>query len=324
MKTLAALTTSLITISALAQAPALPQDAKIDQVTSDLKSISRIATLASDPTDSRQVMLAMIDSDIEAMRERRPDDTYRWASLQREEASRVADEKDIERVYTEKELREVRLTAANAYRLEVTLPTKRSLFGANNRVYIRNVIVDSTGFDGKAMHHEIPVNAWVNPGDSSGVPFPEIGKSVSAMAELGVEDGTKRAVAKVALLQAKLVDDPTSLYFPAVKRLLEVRNLVAKDINRGQLKNMADEAVLAMPGELEKRAAMQSAAAERRRAELAAGTMKGSIAPGDATTDILAALRDISRLLGGTLEEQAAARARLQTLLDSLQPPAKQ
>ncbi|MGZ8812349.1 MAG: hypothetical protein ACXW29_14515, partial [Thermoanaerobaculia bacterium] len=320
MKTLAALTTSLLAVTAFAQTPALPQDAKIDQVTSDLKSISRIATLAGSLSDTRQVMLAMIDNDVDAMREKRGDDTYRWASLQREEGGRVSDEKDIERVYTEKELREVRLTATNAYRLEVTLPTKRSLFGANNRVFIRNVIVDSTGFDGKAMHHEIPVNAWVNPGDSNGVPFPEIGKSVSTMVELGVEDGTKRAVAKVSLLQAKLVDDPTSPYFPAVKRLLEVRSLVTKDINRGQLKNMADEAVLAMPSELEKRAAMQAAAAEQRRMELAAGTMKGSIAPGDATNDVLAALRDVSRLLGGTLEEQAAARARLQTLIDSLQP----
>ena len=56
------------------------------------------------------------EADGENLREKRADESYRWASLQREEASRVKDQKSIERVQTEKELREVTLTAANAYR----------------------------------------------------------------------------------------------------------------------------------------------------------------------------------------------------------------
>lgn len=305
-----------------APAPVLPRDARVETVTSDLASISRIATLGKDLSDNRQVMLAMIDANVEALREPREDGTYRRASLQREEASRVKDEKTIERVQTEKELREVTLSAPNAYRVEVRVPTKQSLVSANNRVYVRNILVDSTGFDGKTVHHEIPVNAWVNPGDSNGVALPEIGKSVKVMTELGVESGNKRAVAEVALVQAKLVDDPTSPYFPAVKRLLQVREFVAaKDINRGQLKNTVDEALLAMPGELEKRAAAQTAAAEQRKLDLASGTTKGTIAVGDATSDVVAALKEVSRLFGGNLQEQTDARARLQTLIDSLQPP---
>src|SRR6266566_2774121 len=180
-------------------------DEKMDQVAADFRTLSRIAALANNLNDSRQVMLAIVDNDLENLRERRPDETYRWASLQREEASRVKDQKSIERVSTEKELREVTISATNAYRLEVSVPTKQSLLTRNNRVYVRNVIVDSTGFDGKITHHEIPVDAWVNPGDSNGVALPEIGKSVKATAELGVESGDKRAVADVALLQAKLV-----------------------------------------------------------------------------------------------------------------------
>src|SRR5207253_9692347 len=134
----------------------------------------------------------------------------------------------------------------------------------------RNVLVDSTGFDGKTTHHEIAVNAWVNPGDANGVALPEIGRSVKATAELGVETGEKRGVAEVALVQAKLVDDPTSPYFPAVKRLLAIREAVTqKSINRGSLKNTLDEALLAMPGELEKRTAIQTAT-EARRKQLAA------------------------------------------------------
>src|SRR6266566_8812471 len=141
-------------------------DEKMDQVAADFRTLSRIAALASNLNDSRQVMLAIVDSDLENLRERRPDETYRWASLQREEASRVKDQKSIERVQTEKELREVTLTAPNAYRVEVSVPTKQGIVTRNNRVYIRNVIVDATGFEGKVTHADIPVNQWVNPGDS--------------------------------------------------------------------------------------------------------------------------------------------------------------
>jgi len=290
-------------------------DAKVDQVASDFRALSRIAQLANNLNDSRQVMLAIVDNDLENLRERRPDETYRWATLQREEASRVKDQKAIERVSTEKELREVPISGANGYRIEVSVPTKQSLFSSNNRVYIRNVLVDSTGFDGKITHHEIPVDAWVSPGDSNGVALPEIGKSVKAIVELGVESGDKRAVADVALLQAKLVDDPASPYFPVVQRLLKTREvLTAKDLNRGFIKGTVDEALLSLPGEMEKRTAEQAEAVERRR------QATGSIAPGDASPDVVAAIQEVARLLGGNLQEQTDARTRLQALIDSLQP----
>src|SRR5436190_1388731 len=300
--------------------PAVFADEKIDLVASDLRTSTRIAALAAELNDSRQVMLAIVDNDVETLREKRDDDTYRWASLQREEASRVKDQKAVERVQSEKELREVTVTATRAYRVEVSVPTKRNLVSANNRVYVRNVIVDSTGFDGKTTHQEIPVNAWVNPGDANGVALAEIGKSVKATVELGVETGEKKAVADVALLQAKLVDDPASPYFPAVQRLLRIREVVAaKEMNRGVIKSVVDEALLAVPGEMEKRAAQQAAAAGRRKQPAS-----GKINPGDATPDVIAAVQEVSRLLGGTLQDQTDARTKLKALADSLQAKPEQ
>ena len=313
---------TLFAAAAMAQTPAAPPapapaDQKIDQVDSDLRALERIASLSSNLNDNRQVMLAIVDSDIDNLREPRPDGTYRWASLQREEASRVKEQHQIERVQSEKELREITLTAPNAYRVEVSVPAKRNLVSANNRVYIRNVIVDSTGFDGKITHQEIAVDQWVNPGDANGVALPEIGKSVKVTVELGVETGEKRAVADVSLLEAKLADDPTSPYFPAVSRLQQIRQvLVAKDLNRGFLKSTVDEALLSLPGEMQKRAA-EEAASEARRKQL---TAAGSIAAGDATPDVVAALQEIDRLLGGTLQDQTAARTKLQGLINTLAP----
>jgi hypothetical protein len=186
---------------------------------------------------------------------------------------------------------------------------------------VRNILVDSTSFDGKTSHQELPVNAWVNPGDATGVALPEIGKSVKATAELGVESGSKAAVAEVALVQAKLIDDPNSPYAPAVKKLLQVRELAAaRDINRGALKNATDEALLSLPGELEKRTAEQAEAARVRAQMAQSGTITGSINLGDATPDVVRELEDVARLLNGTVAEQSEGRARLEALTAKLKP----
>ena len=310
----------LVSVSAFAQEQSAG-DEKIDRLAADLHAISRVSDVAEDLGKSRQVLLAIVDSDVEMLREPRGDGTYQWASLQREEGGRVKDEKAVEQVHTEKELRYVTVTGTNGYRVEVTVPRKRGTFAANNRVWVRNVLVDSTAFDGKVSHQEIPVNAWVNPGDATGVPLPEIGKSVKATAELGVESGSKQAVAEVSVVQAKLVDDPNSPYYPAAKKLLQLRDLTAaRDINRGALKNISDEALLTLPGELEKRTAEQTAAALERKRLAESGETKGAITLGDATPDVINELAEIARLLTSTLDDQAGARARLTALVDALRP----
>ena len=307
----------LVTLPGIAQ----NRDKNLEMLSADLHALGRVATVAEDLGDSRQVLLAITNSDISALRMPREDGTYQWASLQREEGGRVRDEKTIEHVATEKELRNVTVTGANGYRVEVTVPKKKSTFSANNRVYVRNVLVDSTGFDGKVTHHEIPIETWVAPGDATGGPLPEIGKSVKATVELGVESGSKAAVAEVALVQAKLVDDPKSPYYPAVVKLLQIRDVITtRDLNRGLLKNTVDEALLSLPGQLEKRAAEQASSTEERRRLAASGQTRGAIALGDATPDVTAALADIARMLSGTVQEQADGRARLDALIATLKP----
>jgi hypothetical protein len=300
-------------------------DPTVERLASDLYALGRIANVAEDPGVARQLLLTIVDENISTLRVARADGSYQWASLQREEAGRVRDEKTIERVHTESELRHVTITGDHGYRVLVTVPPKQGVFRSNNRVFVRNVIAEVTAFDGKVSRHEIPVNAWVNPGDATGVALPDIGRSVRATAELGVESGGNRAVAEVALLQAKLVDDPANPYYPAVQRLLQIRQHAAeRTINRGALKTTIDEALLSMPGKLEARVAEQERAAEERRQAVLLGDLKGSVTLGDATPDVLFELEEIGRLLGGTLAEQGEARERLATLLAQLKPGEQQ
>jgi len=324
-KTILAAVLSLFALAAFAQdqaqQPVLPSDEHTELIAKDLHAIGRIASLTDDLGRERQVMLAIVDADIQELRMPREDGTYQWASLQRVEGGRVKDEKTIERVYTEKELRHVTVAGPNGYRVEVTVPRKKGTFSANNRVWIGVVHAEITGFDDKVTMHDVTVNTWVNPGDSTGEPLPVIAKSVKTTVDLGVESGNKQAVAEVALIQAKLVDDPNSPYFPAVKRLIQIREFVAaKDINRGYIKNAADEAGLALPGELEKRLAAQEEATRVRKMMAEAGTTTGTINAGDATPDVTVELAEITRLLSGTLQEQTDARARLEKLITSLKP----
>jgi hypothetical protein len=321
MKRISMILTILFTLSLSAQQQLAVRDDHTDMLVRDLHAVSRVANLAEDLNRERQVLLAILDSDIKTLRVARDDGTYQWAALQREEGGRVKEEKAVEYVHTEAELREVTLTAPNAYRVEVNVPRKRGTFSANNRVFVRNVIADITGFDGKATHHEIEVNRWVSPGDSEGIALPSIGKSVKATAELGVESGDKKATAEVALVQAKLVDDPNSPYFPAVTRLVQIRELVAaRDMDRGRIKNAVDEALLSMPGELERRTTEMEEAARVRRSMVDMGTITGSINLGDATPDVVRELDEIARLLSGTLEEQTEGRKRLADLAARLKP----
>lgn len=312
-----------------AAAPAVPAttptelkaDAKLDTLAVDLKAILRIAELSKDIDQNRQVLQSMIDSDLEALREPRGDGTYKWAALQREEGSRKSQEKAIEKVSSEAALNTADVAADNGFRLLVTVPAKRNLIGKNNKVYIRKAVVDATTFDGKVTKTELPVDVWVNPGDTHTVALPDIYKSVKATVELGVESGTKKAAAEVSVLQAKLVDDAQSPYFPAVRRLLRLQALVnEKNIRRGELKTAGDEAVLAMPGELQKRMQEQAAATAERKALVEAGTLKNAIAVGDATPDVLRKLDDVSRLMAGTADEQAEARKQMSELLLQLKP----
>jgi hypothetical protein len=300
---------------------ALPEDARVEALANDLHAISRISSMP-EARDGRQIVTTMLDQNIKALRIPREDGTYQYASLQREEASRVTVEKAVELVKSQEKLNEATATAPNAYRVEVVVPRKRNAFSSNNRVWVRNIIVDLTSFDGKTTRQEIAVNAWVNPGDSHGEALSAIGKSVKATAEFGVESGDKKAVANLALVQAKLVDDPNSAYYPAVRRLLQARELAGDEkAKAGQLRSVVDEALLMLPGELARRNAAQEKAAEERRAMAAAGTVKGAIAIGDATPDVVRELQDVSRMMTGTLQEQSDARTKLDALIKTLAPP---
>lgn len=310
----------LLAVPALAFAVGDPT-AELTLLSSDLRTLSRVTDLAKNLDDNKQVLTAIVTADIDTLRGPREDGSYRYASLQRDEASRVTESVGVQRVHSEEQLDSGTVSAKRAYRLMVTVPKKRNLVASNQRVYVKDAVVEWTGFDGKTSRDELKIDVWVNPGDSHGVALPDITQSAKATVRLGVDSGAKKAAAEIALLQATLIDDPASPWYPAVSRLLDIQRLLGEEkLRRGDLKSAIDEAILTLPGELEKRMAAQTAATEERKVQLAGGVTRGSIAPGDATSDVVLELRAIDRLSGGTLEEQTEARTRMKELIQKLVP----
>lgn len=308
-----------------APAPPAAEQAKTDEkypllaLAVNVKALQRVITLSSDLKQSRQVITAMVNEDIETLREPIGNGVYRWASLQREEESRVSVEKPVETVQSEEKLTEITVSAPRAFRVQIDVPKKQSTVRANNRVYVRNVIADWTSLSGQTTRTEIAANVWVNPGDGHGVALPEIAGSAKVTVELGVETGSKKAVANVSVLQAKLVDDPNAPHYTLVTRLLDIKRQIAeKEPRRGDLKSSVDEAVLIIPGELKERIAAYAAQTGDRQAAALSGIAKNKIEFGDATPDVTFALSEVNTLLGGTLEQQTQARDKLKTLIETL------
>jgi hypothetical protein len=288
----------------------------LDRLDDDFRAMLRVLDVAKEPDEYREILRRITETDIDELREPRANGTYRWASLQREEEGRVSEERGVEKVADETTLTKIEATAPRAYRVVVSVPRKRNLISSNNRVWLRDVVVQLTDFDGKVTRETLTANVWIRPGDSHALALPIIARSARAEAYVAVESGDKKAVANLALLQAKLVDDSRSPHYPAVRRLLDIRRRLDEgSIRTADLRSTIDEALLSLPGEMDRRAAERAAEINRR---LVRDTGAGSIAAGDASRDVIAALDEIARLMNGTLSDQRRAQTRLQELLERL------
>ena len=309
------------TPSVSSESPVLDQ-AKLAGIAVDFKAIERIADLCEHFEACNPVIQKITEQNLEMLREARKDGSYRWASFQRVEARRSEKEIDINRVHSEQDLDVAEVTGKRAYSVVVSVPKKRGVFLANSKVFVRDITAEQTSADGTTTSKEIPVGVWVNPGDSHTVPLDEISSSTRAKIRVGVSAGGTKAVASAALLQAGLVDDPLNPYHPAVKRFNAIAAIAnEKNPSRGQLKTVAQEAYLEVPGEMEKFTAARDAKIALMKKLAETGEKAGTIALGDATPDVVHEIAEANKLLSGTVEQQAAGRALLEALVMKLSPP---
>ncbi|MFA6955464.1 MAG: hypothetical protein WC538_06285 [Thermoanaerobaculia bacterium] len=300
----------------------LLNEKKLSDIAVDFKAIARMAEFCDDLAPCAPVIRKVVEQNLDTLREPRTDGTYRWASFARIEANHTSLEKEILKVSTESTLDTIELTAKHVFRVVVSAPKKRNIVSSNNKIFVKGVVAEMTGGDGKVRTSEIPVGVWIAPGDSHSVPLDEIAASARVKVSIGVESGTKKAVASVALLEASLVDDAQNPYYPAVKRLNVINTIVKeKTVSRGQLKAVTEEAVLELPGEMQRMMELRDVNIKRMKQAAEAGQLTGMVAVGDATPDVVHDLASAAKLLSGTVAEQEEGRKALESLIQKLSPP---
>lgn len=210
--------------AAFAQSPA-------EQVVNDAMVVDRVAEASKRDLPS-DLLRRIVEEDIELLRGRRADGSYEYATYERFEAARVTKSFSVNPSEEKMETLEVR--ASNVYRVIVDIPSRRLLVRRNRPVWIERVDVDFIG-EGSAQvqQRSFEVKSWLQPGDVRPLDLPVIARQVTARVIATAEKEGGYGNVDVSLVQARIVDLPSSPYAEAVtsakalQRALENNELAA-------------------------------------------------------------------------------------------------
>ncbi len=221
------LITALLASAAFAQSPGTQQG--VEQVVNDAMVIDRVAEASKRdlPTD---LLKRIIDEDIELLRGRRPDGSYEYATYERFEAGRITKDFSVQPREDKMETNELRGT--NVYRVIVETPSRRMLVRKNRPVWVERIDVEFVAQGGTQVQNQsFEVKTWLQPGEVRPVDLPAIARQATArvIATGDKEGGYGNLV--IALVQARIVDLPSSPYAEAVASAKAVQ----RALNNGEL-----------------------------------------------------------------------------------------
>lgn len=166
----------------------------------------------------------IVKDDIEALRGARADGTYAYARLERFEGGRKDDTFSIhskgDRFTT------VSLSGENTYRVQLDSPKRKLLVTKNRPVYVERIEVELTGQRGAVLQNTvIPVNAVITPGEVRVVDLPQIVRQATVKVVARAESEGYGNL-EVSLLEARIVDDPSSPWADAVASLKAIQRAI--------------------------------------------------------------------------------------------------
>ena len=292
----------LAATSALAQAPAA-------RVAADARVVDRVAE-ASRNDLPKELLKRIVNEDIDLLRGKRADGTYQYASYDRMEAARKSDTISVDPGHKDSVLE---LRDAFAYRLIVTVPSRRMLVAKNHHVYIDRIEVELLPQKSTEKKFQtVKVDAWIEPGGSKTVELDEIGRQATARVYAHADkDGYSNVT--LTLLEARIFDEPSSPYAEAVESAKTMLKAVEHD-DKPSIRAMAQRIARLQPD------STAIAAPIGNPPPAIAATPSASIdvtaARGDSET--LTELQAIEDLLTGTEAERRQGVDRLHQLLRHL------
>lgn len=296
-----------ITAALLFATSAFAQTSPATRVADDAKVLDRVAQ-ASKKDLPRDLLRRIVDEDIELLRGKRPDGTYQYAGYERLEASRVSDSFSVE-PRGEDYLARLELRAENAYRVTISLPSRRMLVTKNRKIWIENVEIEYIPEGGTTTKTQrAKIGEWLQPGGSRNVDFDEIARqaTVRVFARADKKEGYGNVA--VALVQARIFDNSNSPYADPVASLKSIQKaLDHSDV--ASIRSMASRVMQGL-GAVEA-PAVRTIDVIAPRSEVAATTSAPS-------PDVLRELQEIEDLLTGSEAERRQGSDRLHQLLRRL------
>ncbi|HEX2123745.1 MAG TPA: hypothetical protein VHL59_19110, partial [Thermoanaerobaculia bacterium] len=236
----------------------------VARVAEDALVIDRVAEASKRdlPTDLLERIIA---EDIDALRGKRADGTYEHATYERFEAGRTTQSFSIQP--RSDKMQTVEMRGAFIYRVIVDVPQRRLVVRRNRPVWVERVDIEYVSQDNSQTRREsTDIKAWLQPGEVRPIDLPVVARqaTVRVVATADAEGGYGNL--DVALVHARIVDNPDSPYADAVG--------AAKAVQRA-LENNDIPSIRAM--------------AKRMGEALGAPRAARAIAPGSSTIDVTAA-----------------------------------
>ena len=164
----------------------------------------------------------IVDRRIEQLREPLPDGGYRWVRWVRPSGDAPIDKHvhTVSAAHDSGDADSFEATGQHAYAVRVVVPSKRSLFKGNNRVFVNDLVLT---YDGGSETKQI--NHWMNPDTAETFDLRRVQDHVRARLNVSVEQrDVREAVAEIHFVQAVAQDDPDNPAYPAIQALNRIRD----------------------------------------------------------------------------------------------------
>jgi hypothetical protein len=274
----------------------------VQRVGEDAIAIDRVAA-ASKKDLPRDLLKRIIEEDIDLLRGKRNDGTYEYASFERFDSGRIAQDFSVQ--YRKDKMDVLEVKGAFVYRVQVEVPSRRLLVRRNRPVWIERVDLEYLPERGsQSARQSIEVKQWLKPGEFRPVDLPEVARQATVRVVATVEEKSGYGNVEISLIKARIVDNADSPYGDAVAS--------AKAIQRG-LENNDVPSIRAMAQRL--RHGLEGGQVGR---EPAVPVEMSRPAPVSADPQMREELQQIEDLLTGTEPERREGMDRLHQVIRRL------
>jgi hypothetical protein len=212
------------------------------------------------------------------------------------------------------------LRDAFAFRLIISVPSRKMLVTKNHRIYIDHVEVESLPQNSSEKKFQtVKLGAWIEPGSAQTIDLDEIGRQAIARVYAHAEGGGYANVT-LTLVEARIFDEPSSPYADAVESAKAILNALKHD-DKPSIRAMAQR----IASRLQPVSAAGAAPIASPPATIAAipATSQMEVISGRTDPETLTELQAIEDLLTGSEAERRQGVDRLHQLVRKLRSPSR-